>query len=391
MKPIRRILVFLLTLVLLAPALSLALPAPAQAAEDYRAWEQADSRWGGIRLGSSSETVAESGCLVTSITKLAIQSGLKSQASFRVDTLVNWLNANGGFVGDGLLCWNKPAACIEGFTDEGELLRNYNGMYASSWNEDLLDFIRAGYHLLVCVNWGGHWVAVDEARSLAAGRIYIMDSRRGQTNADITLEDAYGVFVRVHAFSGEGEAAPVITSQPEDKTVTVGTRSSFCVAAGGQSGLSYQWQYSDDDGETWKDATSTGCRTATVKPSGAQAGWNGRQYRCLVTGAGGTTVSGTATLSVKPKITTQPASQTAAVGSTIRLSVTAVGKGPISYQWQYKDPGRSWTNSASAGARTATLRPSAVKSSWNGRQYRCLVTGAGGTTVSVTAVLTLSR
>ena len=42
-------------------------------AEDYRAWKQSDSRWGSIRLGSSSITMSSHGCLVTAVTKLIVR------------------------------------------------------------------------------------------------------------------------------------------------------------------------------------------------------------------------------------------------------------------------------------------------------------------------------
>ncbi len=86
-----------------------------QTAEDYRKWAQGDPRWGSIRLGSNGRTVAEAGCLVTSITKLIIQSGYRNPEEFNVATLVNWLNANNGLSSVGNLYWNKPPEMIDGF------------------------------------------------------------------------------------------------------------------------------------------------------------------------------------------------------------------------------------------------------------------------------------
>ena len=42
---------------------------------EYRSWKQYDSRWSGQRLGSSSDTMAGSGCLVTAIATLMVHSG----------------------------------------------------------------------------------------------------------------------------------------------------------------------------------------------------------------------------------------------------------------------------------------------------------------------------
>jgi len=52
------------------------------AAEDYRAWTQDDERWGTIQMGTSGSTVKNSGCLVTSISKLIIQSELKDSNEY---------------------------------------------------------------------------------------------------------------------------------------------------------------------------------------------------------------------------------------------------------------------------------------------------------------------
>ncbi len=56
--------------------------------------------------------------------------------------------------------------------------------------------------MLVNVNSGGHWVAVDEAKSLATGQIYIMDSLSGAQNTDLTLASRYASFNAIHAYTG---------------------------------------------------------------------------------------------------------------------------------------------------------------------------------------------
>lgn len=58
----------------------LALPITSNAAEDYRAWSQTDSRWSGIRMGNSNCTIGSDGCLVSSVTKL-IKIFVKGQAA----------------------------------------------------------------------------------------------------------------------------------------------------------------------------------------------------------------------------------------------------------------------------------------------------------------------
>lgn len=167
--------------------------------DDYRAWAQNDSRWGSIPLGSSGCTVASHGCLVASVTKLIIQCGLRNKESFDVGVLTRWLNNNSGFTSDGGLYWGKPSSCVSGFTNYGNLLEG--GTYSSSsYNDRIISWIKSGYHLALNVNGGGHWVAVDEAKSLATGKVYIMDSAPG--SADITLTSRYSTFNVVHAYKG---------------------------------------------------------------------------------------------------------------------------------------------------------------------------------------------
>ena len=126
----------------------------------------------------------------------------------------------------------------------------------------------------------------------------------------------------------------------------------------------------------------------------AKASRNGYQYRCKVSNDDGTTYSKAATLTVivKPKITAQPTSTTAAAGGTADFAVTASGIG-LSYQWQWRlGSSGSWdsvTASDISGMKTATLTVP-VKGSRNGYEYRCKVSNSAGTTYSSAAMLTVS-
>ena len=172
-----------------------------QAADNYKAWAQSDSRWGSVRLGSG-RTVSKAGCLVTSITKLMIQCGLKDEDSFNVKTLTNWLSNHGGLPG-GALVWSKPEQYLSSFEYVGRLM-DYGSYSASGNNTKLLNYIKKGYHLVIAVKGMGHWVAVDEEKSLATGKIYIMDSASStqSKNVNITLAGKYGTFNRVEAYKG---------------------------------------------------------------------------------------------------------------------------------------------------------------------------------------------
>lgn len=109
---------------------------------------------------------------------------------------------------------------------------------------------------------------------------------------------------------------------------------------------------------------------------------NGRQFRCGVSDAEEHSAeSGTARILIESSARAlyapqDPPDTTAATGSRVTLHVDAVGGDEISYQWQYKSPTGSWTNSGYTSARTATLAFNA-SASFSGYQYRCIISSPG--------------
>ena len=197
-RNVKRVISIILIICLIA---SFSITGAFAAGEDYRGWAQSDSRWGSLPVGSSGSTVASIGCCVTSVTKLIIQAGLRNSDDFNIGTLVRWLNNNGGFTSDGGLYWGKPGECVSGWSNYGDVL-GYGSYSSSSYNGQMIAWIRKGLHMLINVNSGGHWVAVDEAKSLATGQIYIMDSLSGAQNTDLTLASRYASFNAIHAYTG---------------------------------------------------------------------------------------------------------------------------------------------------------------------------------------------
>ncbi len=167
-----------------------------------------------------------------------------------------------------------------------------------------------------------------------------------------------------------------ITRQPKSLSAPLGEAANFIVTATGV-GLTYQWQY--NKGEGWKTSNATGSKTNALTINTA-AGYNGYQYRCVITDANGTkTISSAAKLIVKTTITAQPNGVNTAVGTTAKFTVTATGVG-LKYQWQYNS-GDGWKNSGASGATTATLSINA-KTTYNGWKYRCVITDANGATAT---------
>ena len=89
-----------------------------------------------------------------------------------------------------------------------------------------------------------------------------------------------------------------ITTQPSSVTLAKGKTATFKVVAKG-TGLTYQWQYRTSAKGSWKKASATGNKTATLKVP-VTAARNGYQYRCVITDKYGNVInSSAATLKVK--------------------------------------------------------------------------------------------
>ena len=125
-----------------------------------------------------------------------------------------------------------------------------------------------------------------------------------------------------------------ITAQPQDAEVTEGEPATFSVEASGSEPLTYQWLESTDNGQTWTaidDATSAKYQIAATTLE-----MSGRQYQCIVTGAGGIVTSDAATLTVNPALytvtvetdgngTASASSASATAGTMISLSAAPAG------------------------------------------------------------------
>ena len=180
-----------------------------------------------------------------------------------------------------------------------------------------------------------------------------------------------------------------IITNPSNQSVKVGEKAVFTVAAGGK-GLTYQWQYSKDNGVIWKNSGMQGAKTATIYVDG-RADRNGQLYRCVVTDSEGNQVI---TIAAKLMVTeakeeltiiTNPSNQSVKIGEKAVFTVAAKGEG-LTYQWQYsKSNGAAWANSSSEGAKTATLIIEG-KLSTDGRLYRCIITDSEGNQVITSAV-----
>ena len=98
--------------------------------------------------------------------------------------------------------------------------------------------------------------------------------------------------------SGTVVNTPTITAQPESQSVTEGNTATFTVAATGEN-LSYQWQQSTDNGQSWTNIS--GAISSTYTTDAATLAMNNYQYQCVVSNSAGSVTSSAATLTVQAK------------------------------------------------------------------------------------------
>ena len=79
-----------------------------------------------------------------------------------------------------------------------------------------------------------------------------------------------------------------ITSQPQDVTAAIGDKVSFTVSAEGE-GLTYQWQCSSNNGQSWYNSTYPGYATNTMTMTATEARC-GLVYRCRITDSNGASI-----------------------------------------------------------------------------------------------------
>ena len=132
-----------------------------------------------------------------------------------------------------------------------------------------------------------------------------------------------------------------------------------------------------NDGAGWVKNWSTNNYTDMT----AKASFDGYQYKCVITDAnGGTLESNVVTFTVKKAaftITAQPESVEAEVGANVKFTVIAEGEG-LTYQWYVdRNDGAGWVKNWSTGKSTNMT----VKESFNGYQYKCVITDANGNVV----------
>jgi hypothetical protein len=189
-------------------------------------------------------------------------------------------------------------------------------------------------------------------------------------------------------------AAPVVTSEPADRTVLAGKGAAFVAVASGYPAPEVQWQVSTDGGLTWaNDTTDAGNATGTLTIASTTVAETGNEYRAVFTNEAGMAASSAATLTVNvaPVVTSDPASQGVKVGETATFTVVASGTPAPEVQWQEsKDFGLTWTDDTTdSGNTTGTLTVLPATVAESGNEYRAVFTNVAGAATSEPATLTV--
>ena len=181
-----------------------------------------------------------------------------------------------------------------------------------------------------------------------------------------------------------GNTQLTITRQPASFEGLVGDMATFTVEAEGK-GLTYQWYFSKDGGETWEKSSCTK-NTLSVEFKAYRLNY---QYRCEITDADGDIlVSDAAVLAAQEMdivILTQPVSYVGAVNDEVTFTVEATGNG-LTYEWFFStNYGETWAKSYSPGYMTNTLSP-ILRNHRDENMYKCVITDVLGNSVESEAV-----
>ena len=138
-------------------------------------WKQKGREWSNIRIGNTSKTIGDVGCLVTSVSILIKKSGVptKDIYPFNPGTFVTALNNVYGFDGANLQ-YGPISKVVPGFVYQDRV------MLKGKTKQEKLSIIRkyqeSGYYLATEVagatETSQHWVAID---NVVGDKIYMLD------------------------------------------------------------------------------------------------------------------------------------------------------------------------------------------------------------------------
>jgi hypothetical protein len=238
------------------------------------------------------------------------------------------------------------------------------------------------------------WYLNGTAISGATSSSYFMPSAIAMDagNYTVTVTNPAG---SVTSSTAKVVVGSTITSNPISLSILENQTATFSVAAAGEPPFSYKWYVIAPGGSTGTVIAGATSNTYTTPAESTNA--NGSQFYATVTDAcGGSALTSTsAKLTVTggnspPTITTQPVSQTIAVGATPTFTVVAAGSPTLTYQW-YQIPAGTVVGNAISGATSAsyTVPATATKIGDDQDAYYVIVSNSYGQAVSQHATLAI--
>ncbi len=184
------------------------------------------------------------------------------------------------------------------------------------------------------------WFVGGTAVSGATGTSYTTPpatTAQSGENVTVMVTSAYGTTSsNAVQLTVSAPANVAITTQPQSQTAVVGQAVTLSVAATGSPQLNYQWF----QGSVAVQSGSLNTYTTPVLTAAGTA-----SFSVIVSNPLNQVQSATAVVTVNPatpvSITTQPASQIAAVNLPVQLTAVVAGSAPYTYQWSFTAKGGS--------------------------------------------------
>jgi hypothetical protein len=172
----------------------------------------------------------------------------------------------------------------------------------------------------------------------------------------------------------------VITQQPTNQTLAVGSNFVLSVAVDGSGPFGYQWYF--NNAPLADNSRVSGSTTTSIIVSNAQTSDSG-SYKAVVTNLLSSATSSVASVSVfvPPSITLQPKGRSTPMGFPEIFNAGASGTFPLAYQWQLNGtniPGATNLNYTNASVTLNDFGP-----------YQIIVTNGVGSITSAVAMLTV--
>jgi mannosyl-glycoprotein endo-beta-N-acetylglucosaminidase len=237
----------------------------ASADETYKSWKQGDSRWGSMRLGSSSYTMSNSGCAVTAVAMLMVHSGSVTDSSFNPGTFCTFLSNNGGLSSAGDISWSAATKLASSFQFEG--YGSFSSSSASGKISEIKNYLDNGYYLAVSVKNGGHWVAIDRVEN---GVAYAIDPANGKV---VNLFEAYSNsgISKIRKFRGANSVTNTTIVDTEEVAEELPTLSNETTTSNKSTTSTTSTSTSTSKNTTTSTSSSTKSNTSTAGTSTSTA------------------------------------------------------------------------------------------------------------------------